>query len=157
MTEKKRVEETVSEQAYIIMPKHINGYGRLFGGQLIQWIDAMAAITSKRYSQTEVTTAAIDNLNFRGGAYLNDTIVLIGRVTYVGNTSIEVRVDTYIEALNGERKMINRAYIVMVAIDKNEQPVQVPRLIVETEAQKAEWEGGKRRYELRRERRREGF
>ena len=49
MTKEKRVEETVSEQAYIIMHKHINGYGRLFGGQLIQWIDAMAAITSKRY------------------------------------------------------------------------------------------------------------
>jgi len=157
MKEEKRVEETVSEQTYMIMHKHINGYGRLFGGQLIQWIDAMAAITSERYCEKEVTTAAIDNLNFRGGAYLNDTVVLIGRVTYVGNTSIEVRVDTYIEALNGERRMINRAYIVMVAMDQNEQPVQVPRLIVETEAQKAEWAGGKRRYELRKERRREGF
>ena len=53
--------------------------------------------------------------------------------------------------------MINRDYIVMVAIDQNYKPVQVPRLIVETEAQKAEWEGGKRRYELRKERRRDGF
>lgn len=157
MKQEKRVEETITEQAYLIMHKHINGYGRLFGGQLMQWIDGMAAIVSKRYAETEVTTAAIDNLNFRGGAYLNDTIVLIGRVTYVGNTSIEVRVDTYIEELDGTRKMINRAYIVMVAINQNEHPIQVPRLIVETEAQKAEWNGGKRRYELRKERRREGF
>ncbi|WP_069999565.1 acyl-CoA thioesterase [Cellulosilyticum sp. I15G10I2] len=157
MKESKRVEDTIAEQAYLIMHKHINGYGRLFGGQLMQWIDSMAAIIGKRYAQTEVTTAAIDNLNFRGGAYLNDTVVLIGRVTYVGNTSIEVRVDTYVEALDETRKMINRAYIVMVAIDQNEQPVQVPRLIFETEAQKAEWAGGKRRYDLRKERRREGF
>ena len=66
---------------------------------------------------------------------------------------IEVRADTYIEALNGDRRMINRAYIGMVVIDQDEQPVQVPRLIVETETQRAEWEGGKRRYALPKKRR----
>ncbi|ROR31834.1 acyl-CoA hydrolase [Mobilisporobacter senegalensis] len=157
MKKEKRVQDTIMEQAYLIMHKHINGYGRLFGGQLLQWIDEMAGIISKRYSETEVTTAAIDNLNFRGGAYLNNTIVLVGRVTYVGKTSMEIRIDTYVEALDGMRKMINRAYIVMVAIDDKGNPVVVPKLIVETEAQKGEWEGGKRRYALRKERRREGF
>jgi len=156
MIEAKKAGDTVTEQAYLIMHRHINGYGRLFGGQLMQWIDEMAGIVSKRYSETEVTTAAIDNLYFKEGAYLNNTIVLIGRVTYVGSTSMEIRVDTYVEALNGMRKMINRAYIVMVAIDDNGHAVKVPRLIIETESQKAEWEGGKRRYALRKERRREG-
>lgn len=157
MNKEKRVEDTIMEHTYFIMHKHINGYGRLFGGQLLQWIDEMAGIVSKRYSETEVTTAAIDNLYFREGAYLNNTIVLIGRVTYVGNTSMEIRIDTYVEALDGMRKMINRAYIVMVAIDDKGEPVKVPRLIVETQAQKAELEGGKRRYALRKERKREGF
>lgn len=145
------------EQAYLIMHKHINGYGRLFGGQLLQWIDEMAGIISKRYAETEVTTASIDNLNFKGGAYLNNTIVLIGRITYAGRTSMEIRIDTYVEALDGMRRMINRAYIVMVAIDDKGNPVPVPGLIVETQSEKAEWEGGKRRYALRKERRKEGF
>lgn len=157
MKNEKRVQDTIMEQAYLIMHKHINGYGRLFGGQLLQWIDEMAGIISKRYSETEVTTAAIDNLNFRGGAYLNNTIVLIGRVTYVGSTSMEIRIDTYVEALDGMRKMINRAYVVMVAIDDKGKAVEVPSLVVETESHKAEWEGGKRRYALRKERRIEGF
>lgn len=157
MKKEKRVEDTIAEQAYLIMHKHINGYGRLFGGQLLQWIDELAGVVSKRYSETEVTTAAIDNLYFRDGAYLNNTIVLRGRITYVGRTSMEVRIDTYVEALDGMRKMINRAYIVMVAIDDKGQPVEVPRLIFETEAQKAEWEGGKRRYALRKERKSEGY
>ena len=68
MNKEKRVEDTIMEQTYFIMHKHINGYGRLFGGQLLQWIDEMAGIVSKRYSETEVTTAAIDNLYFREGA-----------------------------------------------------------------------------------------
>ncbi len=157
MKKEKKVQDTFVEQTYLIMSKHINGYGRLFGGQLLQWIDEMAGIVGKRFSESEVTTAAIDNLNFKEAVYLNDMIVLIGRITYVGNTSMEVRVDTYIEDLNGMRKMINRAYVVMVAIDKDGNKVEVPRLLAETEEQKAEWKGGVKRNVLRKERRNQGF
>ena len=87
----------MTEQTYLLMHRHINGYGRLFGGQLMQWIDELAGIVSMRHAGGRITTASIDNLNFKAGAYLNDTIVLIGRITYVGRTSMEVRVDTYVE------------------------------------------------------------
>ena len=53
--------------------------------------------------------------------------------------------------------MITRAYVVMVAIDENGRALPVPGLILESPEQEAEWEGGKRRYELRKERHREGF
>ena len=91
----------MTEQTYLLMHRHINGYGRLFGGQLMQWIDELAGIGSMRHAGGRITTASIDNLNFKAGAYLNDTIVLIGRITYVGRTSMEVRVDTYVEDLEG--------------------------------------------------------
>ena len=55
------------------------------------------------------------------------------------------------------RRMINRAYEVLVALDENDNKLEVPGLIVETEAQKAEWIGGQKRYELRRQRRKDGF
>ena len=109
----------MTEQTYLLMHRHINGYGRLFGGQLMQWIDELAGIVSMRHAGGRITTASIDNLNFKAGAYLNDTIVLIGRITYVGRTSMEVRVDTYVEDLEGMRRVINRAYVVMVAIDES--------------------------------------
>ena len=157
MNVEKRAEDSRTEQTYLIMHRHINGYGRLFGGQLMQWIDEIAGIVSKRHAGTEVTTAAIDNLNFKAGAYLNDTVVLIGRLTYVGSSSMEVRVDTYVEALDCTRRMINRAYVVMVSIDTQGNPQRVPGLIVETEAQKAEWDSGEKRYNLRKQRRIEGY
>lgn len=139
------------------MPKHINGYGRLFGGILLQWIDEVAGIVAHRHAGSIVTTACVDNLNFKAGAYLGDTVVLIGRMTYVGKTSMEVRVDTYAEDADGTRRMINRAYEVLVALDENDKKIEVPGLIVETEAQRAEWIGGEKRYELRKQRRKEGF
>lgn len=154
----KHVEDSLTEQTYLVMHRHINGYGRLFGGQLLAWIDELAGIVAKRHSESEITTACIDQLNFKHPVMLNETVVMIGRITYVGKTSMEVRIDSYVESFNGMRRMINRAYVVMVAIDiETGKSKPVPGLIVETEAQRAEWEGGKRRTELRKQRRVEGF
>ena len=113
----KKVSDSLTQQQYLICPAHINHYGRLFGGQLLKWIDELAGIVAIRHCGTTVTTAAIDNLQFQAPAYTGDMIVLEGRVTYVGHSSMEVRVDTFREALDGSREMINRAYMDMVAID----------------------------------------
>lgn len=157
MKKEKYVKDSMAEQSYIVRAQHINGYGRLFGGILVQWIDEIAGIVSKRHAEAEVTTVAIDNMYFKRPAYSNDIIVLVARVTYVGRSSMEVRVDTYTEALDGTRKAINRAYVVMVAIDKEGHALEVPGLILENEQQKWEWESGKKRYQLRKERSREGY
>lgn len=154
---KKKVQDSKTEQVYVIRSQHINSQGRLFGGYLMQWIDEMAGIVSRRHSGKIVTTASIDNLNFKAGAYRNDMVVLVGKITYVGHSSMEVRVDTYVEDYNRVRKSINRAYIVMVAIDGEGKPVKVPGLEIRTETERAEWDGGEKRYKLRKQRRVEGF
>lgn len=153
----KRVSDSLTKQIQIVMPEHINGYGRLFGGQLVAWIDVVAAVVARRHCNHEVTTVCVDNLVFQSAAHANDTMVLVGTMTYVGNTSMEVRVDTYVEELDGDRALVNRAYLVMVALDANERPLQVPGLIVETEEERLQWEAGKRRSELRKKRREEQF
>lgn len=154
---KKRVEDSQTEQTYLMRPIYLNEYGNLFGGQLMEWIDEIASIVAMRHSEADITTACIDNLNFKEGATVNDVIVLRGKITYVGRTSMEVRVDTYVESRHEIRKVINRAYVVMVAVDEHHHPIPVPGLIVESESEKAEWEGGEKRYALRKERRREGY
>ena len=142
---------------YQVRPEHLNGAGRLFGGQLMSWIDEIAGLVAIRHSNTDVITVAVDNLRFMRGAYQKDILVLEGRLTYVGKTSMEVRVDTYVETLDGMRHPINRAYLTEVAVDENENPTSVPELIIETESEKAEWEAGKRRREVRLQRKKEGF
>ncbi len=153
----KPVSASRTEQIQILMPQHINGYKRLFGGVLMEWIDIVAGVVARRHSNSEVTTASVDNLQFKSPAYVNSTITLIGTITFVGSSSMEVRVDTFTEALSGERRLVNRAYVVMVALDENERPKRVPRLILETEEEKTEFEAGKKRHELRKQRRRENF
>ena len=52
MRKMKRVEDSRTENTYLIMNKHINSYGRLFGGVLMQWIDEMAGIVAHRHAGT---------------------------------------------------------------------------------------------------------
>ena len=153
----KKVSDSRTEQQYLIRPAHINPYGRLFGAQLLKWIDEVAGIVAVRHANAIVTTAAIDNLQFTKPAYAGQMIVLCGRVTYVGRTSMEIRVDTYTEALDGTRLLINKAYIDMVAINNEGHAIEVPALELETEEQRAEYEAAMKRKEMRKQRRLEDF
>ena len=59
----------------MITSPDLNGYGRLFGGRLMEWIDTVAGIVARRHSGCKVTTAMVDTLCFRAPAYPNDTVV----------------------------------------------------------------------------------
>ncbi len=153
----KRVKDSYSEQVQVLTQANINGYNRLFGGQLMEWIDIVAAVVARRHSGRNVTTAVVDTLTFQAPARANDTIIICGYVTYVSRTSMEVCTKTYVENLNGSRQLINTAYLVMVALDENENPTVVPRLILETEEDKAEWAAAEKRSLLRKQRRKEHY
>lgn len=120
--------DSYTEQVQILTQSNMNGFGRLFGGQLMEWIDIVAAVTARRHSQRNVTTVLVDSLEFKHPARVNDTLVLTGNIEKVGNSSMDIAVNTYIEYLSGERKLINKARLVMVALDENDRPTPVPRL-----------------------------
>ncbi len=133
----------------IVMVAHVNGAHRLFGGQLMEWIDVVAAVEARRHAFSDVTTAAVDALEFLAPVKLNDTLVLQAEVTWTGKTSIEVRVETYRESLDGEQVLVNRAYLLFVAVDENGKPRQVKTFVPHGPVQKKEWENAMLRREYR--------
>ncbi len=151
----KTVDESRAETVHIVRPNHLNGANRLFGGILMQWIDEVAGIVAKRHCMGNVTTASVDNLTFLHGAYQNDMIVIKGKLTWVGSTSMEVCVDTYVETLDGQRDRINNAHFMMVALDENDKPMQVPKLILQTEDEHLAWAHGEERRRIRNQRRKD--
>ena len=74
----------------------------------MQWIDEVAALVAKRHTHTNVTTASVDNLSFLKGAYPGDSVVIIGQLVYVGRTSMDIKVDSYVESMDGTRTLINQ-------------------------------------------------
>ena len=135
----------------IVLPQHCNGYSkpRLFGGQIMAWIDIVGAVAARRYTHSAVTTVCVDNLNFLNPAYLNDTVVQEAVVTWTGRTSLEVRVDSYVEKLDGTRERVNRAYVVFVALDDNDRPAEVPPFVPQTDAEKREYAAALERRRIR--------
>jgi len=148
--ENRTVEYSKTEQVHLVQPAHLNGGNRLFGGTLLNWIDEVAAIVAMRHAGVKtVTTAAIDGLDFKAGAYLNDLIVLVGYVVYTGRTSMEVRVDTYVENTDGMRRIINRANIILVAIDENDKPTAIPQLELKNDVEREQYMQAEQRREMR--------
>ena len=147
--EAKTVDDSRVETVHLVRPNHLNGANRLFGGILMQWIDEVAGIVAKKHSMSNVTTASVDNLTFLHGAYQNEMVVIKGKLTWVGSSSMEVCVDTYVENQYGDRKRINNAHFMMVALDENDQPVKVPRLILQTDEEHLAWEHGEERRRIR--------
>ena len=155
--EPRTVDDSRTEQVQLLTQGTLNGYKRLFGGKLMEWIDVVAGVVARRHSGRNVTTAVVDTLQFMSPAYANDVIVIKGYVTYTGNTSMEVCVKTYVENLDGSKHEINTAYVVMVALDENEQPTKVPSLLIQTEEEQREWDAAVKRNDLRKLRRKEQF
>ena len=147
----KPVSASRAQQVHIISPADVNSSYTLFGGMLMQWIDIVAGVAARRHSGCDVRTAAVDHLSFIAPAYINDIVTIDGRITYVGTTSMEVCVDTFVERMShpDERLHVNRAYLTMVAVDKDGRPTIVPELIPETDAERADYEAGLGRRALR--------
>lgn len=145
-------------QTYLLMPGHLNAAGTLFGGQLLSWIDMLAGIVALRHADANVVTVAIDHLEFKQPARVGDVITLDGRVTWVGTSSMEIRIDTWRENKGGEKYLINTAFVVMVAVDDDTGRAHpVPGLQLTTEAEQREFAAGERRNQLRKQRKAEDY
>lgn len=142
-------------QVHLVQPADLNGGGRFYGGNLMKMIDEVAAVVAMRHTGLKtVTTAAVDSLVFKAAAYVNDLVIFRGYLTYTGRTSMEVRVDTYVERNDGLRYPINRAYLVLVALDEQNRPTEVPPLILESDIQEEEFRLAQERREQRKRSRR---
>ena len=139
----------ITSQVQIVMPSHVNGTNRLFGGQLMAWIDVAAAVEARRHTGRHVTTVEVDKLRFLGPAFLDEIVRLDARVTWTGKTSLEVRVDSFVESLAGNERLINRAYLVFVALDNAGKPTPFPAFVPSTEEERQEWLQAEKRRVLR--------
>lgn len=153
----KHVSDSETEQLQVVFDNHLNGQGRVFGGQIAAWIDIVAGVVARRHCNHNVTTAEIDSLQFKSPVYSNNIVVMHGKITYVGTTSMEVRVDSFVEDVSGVRKLVNTAYLVEVALDEHQNPTPVPKLICESFQEEAEWAAGEKRRDLRQKRRKEAY
>ncbi len=151
----KTVSSTRVEMSEVMTPTHANFIGKVFGGSILALLDLVAYATASRYSGTICVTASFDRVDFHMPIEVGELVTCVGRVTFVGRTSVEVTVEVYAEnVFEGVRRHTNTARITMVAL-KDGKPTPVPRLVCESREDKIQFLEGKMRRELRAKRRAE--
>lgn len=109
-----------------VFPNTTNHYDTLFGGTAMQLMDEVAFITATRFSRKKVVTVSSDRIDFKVPIPAGTIIELIGEVSRVGNTSLDVRVEIFIEEMYSEkREQAITGNFSFVAIDENKKPTPI--------------------------------
>ncbi len=139
--EPKHIRDSIITLSQMMRLEDANSHGNVHGGIIMKLVDEAGALTCMRHAQRQVVTVAMDNMSFRHPIQIGDLVTLTSRLTYVGRTSMEVRVEVEAEnPLTGNRVHTNTAHLVYVALDTSGRPAPVPPLLLETPDERREFE-----------------
>jgi uncharacterized protein (TIGR00369 family) len=134
----------------LMMPEHANPLGAVHGGEIMKMVDEAGGLAAMRHAGCPSVTVAMDAMTFLEPVRIGDLLTLDAEVTYVGSTSMEVRVSVVAEnPITGDRAHTNWAYVVYVAISQQGRPQKVPALIAETDEERSRMERAKDRQAYR--------
>lgn len=126
MTLTERIENSTTSIFKAVFPNTTNHYDTLFGGTAMHLMDEVAFITATRFSRQIMVTVSSDRIDFKKPIPAGTIVELIGKVSHVGNTSLKVNVEIYIEQMYAEgRELAVHGSFTFVAIDEKKKPIQV--------------------------------
>lgn len=138
MKKGQKISATRSTLTNLMGPLEANHYGYVHGGVIMRAVDEAAFISATRHAKRNVVTAAIDYMSFENPVHLGDLLILKSQVNYAGRTSMEIGVRIESEdPLRGDKRVVGKAYLTMVALDDLGKPTKIPRLILETAEDRA--------------------
>ena len=124
--QEERINESVTRVFKAVFPNTTNHYDTLFGGTAMQFMDEVAFITATRYSRQKMVTVSSDRIDFKRPIPHGTIIELVGKVTYLGTTSLKVRVDIFVEEMYSTQKdKAVTGEFTFVAIDENKKAVNI--------------------------------
>ncbi len=126
MTIEERIEQSKTSIFKAVFPNTTNHYDTLFGGTAMQLMDEVAFITATRFSRQRMVTVSSDKIDFNKPIPAGTIVELIGEVTHVGNTSLKVSVNIFIEEMYADvRHEAITGEFTFVAIDENRNATKV--------------------------------
>lgn len=126
MTLEKRIEASETHIFKAVFPNTTNHYDTLFGGTAMQLMDEVAFITATRFSRQRVVTVSSDRIDFTKPIPAGTFAEFIGKVIHIGNTSLKVHVEIYVEKMySTERERAVSGDFTFVALNENKEPVSI--------------------------------
>jgi uncharacterized protein (TIGR00369 family) len=126
MTLEEKINESETRIFKAVFPNTTNHYDTLFGGTAMHLMDEVAFITATRFSRQRMVTISSDKIDFTKPIPAGTIIELVGRVIHVGNTSMRVSVEIFVEQMYEDvREKAVAGTFTFVAIDLDKKPVKI--------------------------------
>ncbi|MCJ8302005.1 acyl-CoA thioesterase [Shewanella sp.] len=121
-----RIEQSEARVIKAIFPSITNHHNTLFGGEALAWMDETAFIAATRFCRKPLVTVSSDRIDFNKAIPAGSLAEIIARVIHVGNTSLKVEVNIFVEDMyRDHREHAIRGVFTFVAVDDDRQPTQV--------------------------------
>ncbi|MGE5422311.1 MAG: acyl-CoA thioesterase [Ignavibacteriales bacterium] len=139
--EPKSAKDSAVTMTQLVLPFHANAAGNMHGGEVMKLMDSAAGVVCARHSLCNVVTVTVDKMVFKEPIFVGDLVLCDAEIIFTGRTSMEVYVNVKVENLTkGETRQALEGYFVMVALDRNGRPTEVPALKVETDEQRIRYQ-----------------
>ncbi len=116
------------ESQKLVLPEHLNRYGYLFGGNLLQWVDEVGWIAaSQDHPGCNFVTRAMDRVEFKSSVREGVTLRFAVEGKSTGTSSVTYTVEVTSGSLEaGDKKTVFTTNITYVCVDAegNKRPLE---------------------------------
>ena len=126
MNYEEKIKNSETRVFKVVFPNITNHHNTMFGGTVMEMMDEVAFMTATRFARKSFVTVSCDRIDFKKPIPADTLVELIGKVKYVGNSSLKVNVEVFVEEMYEEKR--ERAVagdFTLVALDQDKKPVKI--------------------------------
>ena len=126
MNYEEKIKNSETHVFKVVFPNITNHHNTMFGGTVMEMMDEVAFMTATRFARKSFVTVSCDRIDFKKPIPADTLVELIGRVKYVGNSSLKVNVEVYVEQMYDEvREKAVAGDFTLVAIGADKKPIKI--------------------------------
>ena len=121
-----RIQDSITKITKTVFPSRTNHHNTLFGGDALAWMDEVAFICATRFCRKPLVTISSDRVDFKEAIPAGTFAELVANVAHVGNTSLKVDIQIYLETMHKDDKHLAiTGSFTFVAVDDDHKPTPV--------------------------------
>ena len=126
MNLEKKINESETHVFKVVFPDTTNHHNTMFGGKVILMMTETAFMPATRFCRKSFVIVSCKQIDFGKPIPAASLVELIGKVDKIGNTSINIKVNVYLEAMKeSKREHVVTGVFTLVALDDNNKPIKI--------------------------------
>ena len=126
MNYEEKIKSSETHVFKVVFPNTTNHHNTMFGGKVMEMMDEVAFMTATRFARKSFVTVSCDRIDFKKPIPADTLVELIGRVKYVGNSSLKVTIDIFMEDMYHDiREKAVTGDFTLVAIGADKKPIKI--------------------------------